>query len=276
MNKILVPCDFSDTSENALSYAIELAKYLSYDLILLHVNQIPAMNSEFGITSFELADAIPNSQQALKEIADKILKQEPLISNVAYFSEIGNATDSIVEYGAKSEVAMIVMGISGHGNKLMKAFLGSTAVNVSKKTEKPLIIVPPNVKYKKNINVAYACDYDENIESNSSLIQVKYINTLLGSSLHVLHVVPEDHHLNNKESHLDSYVEHSLEKASHKTYIITDNNVSEGLLLFIRNHDIDMIIIEPKKHSVFHNVFYQSITNEVAFASPVPVLTIHG
>ncbi|MBI3520229.1 MAG: universal stress protein [Bacteroidetes bacterium] len=276
MNKILIPCDFSDTSENALNYAVELAKYLNYDLVLLHVNQIPAMNSEFGITSYEIADAIPNSQESLKELADKILQNEPLISGVTYYSEIGNATDTIIDYAKRNDIAIIVMGISGHGNKLMKAFLGSTAVNVSKKTETPLIIVPPDVKYKKNQNIAYACDYDEHIESNLSLIQVRYINMLLGANLHVLHVVPENHHLNTKESHLDSYVEHSLENAAHKTYIITDNNVSEGLLSFIENHDIDLIVIEPKKHSIFHNIFYPSVTNEVAFFSPVPVLTIHG
>jgi nucleotide-binding universal stress UspA family protein len=276
MNKILVPCDFSETSNNALNYAVELAKNLSADLLLLHVTQLPVMNSEFGLTSFAIPNSNEDNQMSLQKLADEIKKNHPTISKISCHAEIGNTTDLITDYSKNHDVTIAVMGISGHGNKLVKAFLGSTAVTVSKSTNTPLIIVPPDASYKKLKNVAYACDYDEHIESNTSLLQVKALASIIGTSLNVLHVIPENHDLNVKESHIDSYVEHSLEAATHKTFIITDNNVSEGLIEFIENHDIDAIIIEPKKHSFFHNLFYPSITNEIAFYSPVPVITIHG
>lgn len=276
MNNILVPCDFSETSKNALNYAIALAENLSANLLLLHVAQLPVMSSEFGLTSYAIPNNNAENKTLLEELANKIKQEHSNISEISCYAEIGNATNVIVEYSRNYDITFTVMGISGHGNKLMKAFLGSTAVDVSKETETPLIIVPPDVTYKQIKNVAFACDYDEHIENNTSLLQVKALNSILGSTLNVLHVVPENHNLNIKESHVDSYVEHSLENATHKTFIITDNNISEGLIEFIENHDIDSIIIEPKKHSFFHNIFYPSITNEVAFYSPVPVITIHG
>lgn len=276
MNKILVPCDFSETSENALDYAIELAKYFSSSLALLHVNQIPVMNSEFGLSAYTLTDTSQDSLESLQELAAKIKREEPLITDIQCYSEIGNATDVIIEYTKKLNVDLTIMGISGHGKKLVKNLFGSTAVAVSKKIEMPLIIVPPDFKYKKIQNVAYACDYDKEIEHNSSLIQIKYINTLLGSNLHILHVIPEGHDLDSDESEVDTYVEHKLINSAHKTFVITDNDTSEGLLFFIKNHNIDLIILEPKKHSLIHNIFYPSITNEVAFYSTIPVLTIHG
>ena len=276
MNKILVPCDFSETSKNALDYAIAVAKNLSANLLLLHVAQLPVMNSEFGLTSYAIPNNNEENKALLEELATKIKQEHPSITEISCHAEIGNATDVIVEYSKNHDVTFTVMGISGHGNKLMKALLGSTAVQVSKATSTSLIIVPPDVNYTQIKNVAFACDYDEHIESNTSLLQVKALNAVLGSTLNVLHVVPENHDLNTKESEVDSYVEHSLENATHKTFIITDNNVSEGLLEFVENHEIDAIILEPKKHSFFHNLFYPSITNEVAFNSPVPVITIHG
>lgn len=276
MNKILVPCDFSETSKNALDYAIAVAKNLSANLLLLHVAQLPVMNSEFGLTSYAIPNNNEENKALLEELATKIKLEHPSITDISCHAEIGNATDVIVEYSKNHDVTFTVMGISGHGNKLMKALLGSTAVQVSKATSTSLIIVPPDVNYTQIKNVAFACDYDEHIESNTSLLQVKALNAVLGSTLNVLHVVPENHDLNTKESEVDSYVEHSLENATHKTFIITDNNVSEGLLEFVENHEIDAIILEPKKHSFFHNLFYPSITNEVAFNSPVPVITIHG
>jgi len=276
MNNILVPCDFSETSKNALNYAIALAKNLSANMMLLHVAQLPAMNSEFGLTSYAMPNNNEENKAFLEELASEIKQENSNISEITCHSEIGNATDIIVAYSRNYDVTFTVMGISGHGNKLMKAFLGSTAVHVSKETITPLIIVPPDVTYKQIQNVAFACDYDEHIESNTSLLQVKALSAILGSTLSVLHVVPENHDLNIKESHIDSYVEHSLENATHKTFIITDNDVSEGLLEFVENHEIDAIILEPKKHSFFHNLFYPSITNEIAFNSPVPVITMHG
>lgn len=276
MNKILVPCDFSETSKNALDYAIAVAKNLSANLLLLHVAQLPVMNSEFGLTSYAIPNNNEENKALLEELATKIKQEHSSITEISCHAEIGNATDVIVEYSKNHDVTFTVMGISGHGNKLMKALLGSTAVQVSKATSTSLIIVPPDVNYTQIKNVAFACDYDEHIESNTSLLQVKALNAVLGSTLNVLHVVPENHDLNTKESEVDSYVEHSLENSTHKTFIITDNNVSEGLLEFVENHEIDAIILEPKKHSFFHNLFYPSITNEVAFNSPVPVITIHG
>lgn len=276
MNKILVPCDFSDTSKNALNYAIEFAKNLSADLLLLHVAQLPVMNSEFGLTSYSIPNNNADNKALLEELAAKIKQEHSTITNITCYAEIGNANDVIVEYNKNYDITFTVMGISGHGNKLMKAFLGSTAVNVSKETMTPLIIVPPNASYKKIKNIAFACDYDEHIESNTSLLQVKALNSILGATLNVLHFVPKNHNLNFKELHVDSSVEHSLESVTHKTFIITDNDVSEGLLEFVKYHDIDAIIIEPNKHSFFHTLFYPSITNEVAFNSPVPVITIHG
>jgi nucleotide-binding universal stress UspA family protein len=276
MNKILVPCDFSETSENALVYATELAKYLSASLVLLHIDQIPVMSSEFGMTPYTVADTAGDSREMLQKIADKIRTREPSISGVEFFSEIGNATESIHEFTKTHSVDLIVMGISGHGSKFMKNLFGSTAVAVSKRVEIPAIIVPPGVKYKKIQNIAYACDYNPEIEQSTTLTQVKYINTLLDADLQILHVIPEGHNLDAKESEVDCFVEQKLENATHKTYIIAENNVSEGLLFFISHHEIDMIIIEPKRHTFMHNLFYQSITNEMAFFSPVPVLTIHG
>jgi nucleotide-binding universal stress UspA family protein len=276
MNKILIPCDFSETSENALAYGIEMAKYFSASIILLHVTQIPVMNSEFGLSAYSLTDATDENLKTLKEKAELIKKNHPLVANVECFEELGNPADIIIDYNKKWFVDLTIMGISGHGNKLMKNIFGSTAIAVSRKIEMPLIIVPPEAKYKKIQNVAYACDYDKVIENSSTLVQVKYINTLLGANLNILHVIPEGHDLDDDEAEVDTYVEQKLINASHKTFVLTDNNVTDGLLYYIKNHDIDMIIMEPKHHNFFHNVFYPSITNEVAFNSPIPVLTIHG
>ena len=276
MTKLLIPTDFSEASENATNYAIEMANALSAEIVLLHVNQIPVSVSEFGITAYDVSEMKTESLVTLKGLAEKIKKSYPHISKVEYYAEIGNSADVILEYAKNKNFEFVIMGNNGHGSNFIKNIIGSTSVSVSKKIEVPLIIVPPHVKYKKIENLAYASVYDEDIETNTALIKVRDLNLQFNSTLSVLHVIPENHSLNETESFADNFVESKLAKTEHQTYIITENKVSVGILDFVKFHQIDMIIVEPKKHSIFHALFYPSITNELAFKSPVPVLTIHS
>ena len=276
MNKILVPTDFSDTAENAVNYAINMANFFSANLILLHVNQIPISTPEFGIAAYNFAEVKKDSLDTLNEKALKIKKEYPQISEVECFSEIGDSSDLIAEFSKNHNVDIVVMGNSGHGSKFKKNIFGSTSVTVAKKIAVPLMIVPPEVKYKAINNMAYACVYDEQIEASTSLMKVRSLNNEFNSLLSVLHVIPENHLINEKEANIDVYVENKLSTTEHRTYILTENNVSVGILDFVKDHNMDMIVVEPQKHSLFHSLFHSSVTNELAFFSTVPVLTIRG
>ena len=46
MKKILVPIDFSETSDNAFIYALELANKIKGELVLLHTFDLPIVDSQ--------------------------------------------------------------------------------------------------------------------------------------------------------------------------------------------------------------------------------------
>lgn len=276
MKKILIPCDFADTTQSALKYAISLAKYLEADLILLHVDIIPIVSPDMNIMPYAFGDMTNDSLKALKNLADKIRIKESFNHRIDYVSEIGNTAYVIEEQVAKLKADIVVMGISGHGSAFMKNIIGSASVDVSKRVGVPVIIVPPNAVYQKIQNIAYACGYDPEIKMNTSLIQVKSLASVFDAALSIVHVVPENHEMTREESGLEHYIEQNLENSEHKTFTVNENNTGKGLLDFIAQHRIDMMIIEPKKHSFFHKMFSGSTTNEIAFNSPVPVITIHG
>jgi nucleotide-binding universal stress UspA family protein len=276
MKKILIPSDFSDTSESALTYAVELAKYLSASLVLLHVEPIPVMSPEMGLSMYpSLQDMRQDSLDALQNLAGKIKISHAFSAPIEYHSEAGNTPDVILEHAEKLAVDLVVMGISGHGSQFIKNLVGSAAVDVSKKIAVPLVIVPPGAMFKKVQNIAYACDFSRHLESSGSLIKVKYLATLFDARLDVVHIVPEGHAMSTEETAIGNFVERSLENSPHKTHVITDSNAGKGLLHFVQQHQTDMIIVEPKKHSFFHKLFSAGTTSELVFNSPVPVLTIH-
>jgi nucleotide-binding universal stress UspA family protein len=276
MNTILVPIDFSETSENALNYATSLANYLTANLILLHVDTIPVYNNEYELVTYTIKDSIETSLELLKEKALKIKKDKLLIGDITYYAEAGELETTISEFITKKSIDLIVMGITGQSTKIGQTLFGSNSIKISRESKIPVFIIPKNCSYKKIENIAYACQYDKDIKEQTGLIQVKNIIAMFNANLNVLHVVPNNHLINQSEAETDLYVEQKLENINHKTFILTENNVSKALLDFINTHQIDLIIIEQKKHTFFHKIFYPSSTKEVAFNSPIPVLTIHS
>ncbi len=53
ISKILIPTDFSDVAENALLYAIQLAKKTNAELHILYVKNIPIMDNSFPNNVYE-------------------------------------------------------------------------------------------------------------------------------------------------------------------------------------------------------------------------------
>jgi nucleotide-binding universal stress UspA family protein len=274
MTKILVPIDFSKSSDNALDYAIGLASFLPADIILLHVESIYLYNLDSTILNNTIEDKVEISQNILKEKAVKIRKENMSISNVEYHVEAGNVEKTISDYITNYRIDFVVMSISEPKTSRAKQLFGSKVLPISKNSEAPVFVIPEDYQYKKNQTISYASEYSSDIKQYNSLFQIKFLNKLFNSKLNVLHVIPQNHVLNAIETEADLYVEETLENTNHKTFILSENKASNELLDFVTKHEIDLMVVEPKKHSFFHKLFYPSTTKEVAFKSPVPVLTI--
>lgn len=276
MNTILVPIDFSETSDNALLYAVNMANYLSSNIVLLHVSAIPVYNNEYNMVAYTVNDSITESQNALKEKASLLKKDNVLIGEVECYSEVGDLKSVMLNYISNKNIDLVVMGITGHSSTVGKVLFGSNAVSISRESNIPVFIIPNGYEYKNIKSIAYACEYDAHITEQTGLIQIKNIASMFGANLSVLHVIPDNHLINEVESATDLFVEHKLEATSHKTFILSEDKASTALLDFIKTHDVDVIVLEQKKHSFLHNLIYPSTTKEVAFNSPIPVLTIHS
>ncbi len=276
MKTILVPIDFSETSDNALHYAASLGQHVSANLLLLHVNTLPVYTNEYDVASYTINDSVIDSLSVLKEKAKAIKSEFKYDGEINCIAEAGDLKTAIQDMIFKHAIDFVVMGITGHNTKIGQMVFGSNAVSVSREANIPVFIIPTACKFKAIKNIAYASQYVSDIREHTGLIQIKNISALFNSKLFVLHVIPENHLINQMESETDQFVEEKLENVNHRTFILTDNKVSVALLDFIKTHDIDLVVIEQKKHSFLHKLLYPSATKEVAFASPIPVLTIHS
>lgn len=142
--KILVPVDFSETSNFALDYAIDMATKLGASVTVMHAFELPIYGfpDDALVASAEVAPGIVNgSTQALAAtLADRKKSGVTLESALRQ----GPADKEIVDLARLAGADLIVMGTHGRRG-LARALLGSVAEKVVRTAPCPVLTVhgPP-------------------------------------------------------------------------------------------------------------------------------------
>lgn len=137
---ILVPSDFGAGSDHALAYAVDLAKALNAEIVVMHAYEIPMIGFPDGavIATPDLASRVSDSAQiGLKKTIELHANAGVSIRTVL---KQGPTWRTIVETATELGVGMIVMGTHGrHG--LPRALLGSVAEKVVRSATCPVLTV---------------------------------------------------------------------------------------------------------------------------------------
>lgn len=139
---ILVPIDFSESSSQALTYAIELAAVLKARLTLLHVIQ-PIVTGGYdmgiGLPASYIAELEADITQSLatelQRVTDAGLTGDMLIIH-------GTPFYLILETAKTHQADMIIMGTQGRTG-LSHILLGSVAERVVRQAPCPVLVVRP-------------------------------------------------------------------------------------------------------------------------------------
>lgn len=140
LDRILVPTDFSDCSQRALSYGCELAKRFGAELHVLHVAQQPAIG---GMYAASLPDEALYPEEFAKEHLEALeVPDAERISRVQKSVQIGSPFVEIVRYARHNDVDLIVMGTHGRTG-LKHMLMGSVAEKVVRKAPCAVLAVRP-------------------------------------------------------------------------------------------------------------------------------------
>src|SRR5581483_9458644 len=103
-----------------------------------------------------------------------------------------------------------------------------------------------------------------------SLHELRTIINTFNAGLNVVYVnkdFSEVEKLRDEKNIFENY----LEEFSPEFHFIYNNSVQKGIEIFVEKNDIDLILVLPKRHWLFH----KSQSKELIFHSSVPVATIH-
>ena len=136
IKRILVPVDGSETADNAVDEAVEMAKAYGAELHILYVANI----NQLAINAC-LSDAILEAvNKAGNEILEKAADKVPGNINVITTSETGSPSVTITDFADEIKADLIVIGSRGLG--LVKGvLLGSVSQYVVEHAPCPVVVV---------------------------------------------------------------------------------------------------------------------------------------
>lgn len=142
LRHVLVPVDFSETSDAALRYGKSLAQAFGASLHLLHVVQEPYSQpwavEAYGFSLATLQEDWIKDARARLDAA--VTADEVKAMRVKSTTLLGHPVTEILRYAADEKVDLIVMGTHGRG-PLGHMIMGSVAERVVRRAPCPVLTV---------------------------------------------------------------------------------------------------------------------------------------
>ena len=268
MKTILVPIDYSEISNNALEYAVELAKFSKANLVLLHVYHIPLPVNNAPLIVVSPQELEEENKKGIKKVEKKLLKQVGTKIKVESIVREGFVSEEIMNVAKEKNIDLIVMGITGAG-RLVQAVIGSNATYALKKSTCPVLIIPGNAKFNRTEKIVYACDY-EKIKNGSVLQPVWELAKLFDAEILVFNARDSRMQPDMYEKIEGINLEHWMGKVKHSYWFADNSDIVEAINNFAKKNKAVMVAMVARKHDFPENLIHKSITKHMAYKTEMP------
>jgi nucleotide-binding universal stress UspA family protein len=276
MKTIIVPTDFSPVALNALHYALDMATSINAEIILLNTYQAPVSYSDAPIspvTTISIDDIKKSSQERLEDLQQEVGRITGGRMRVYTEAKLGNTVDVLEEICSAVRPFAIVMG--SHGSTgIERLIMGSTTLSVIRHLRTPVIVVPPGTSYKKIRKMGLACDFKDVVET----IPTEYIKNIVhefNAELHVLNVNRDEENYDDDTPLESAWLDTLLGDIKPNYYFLKRDDVVEGINEFSETHNLDVVIVIPKKHNLLERIFHKSRSKELVTNAHIPIVSIH-
>lgn len=270
--KILVPIDFTPSSNSALILASNMAAVHGSEVILLHVVEPSAPMVEF-FTDEDLTEK--KKSMAIKLLDRQIASQQndaevpmsKMIVSGKPYKEILRAAEELM-------VETIVMGTWGT-HAVENDMIGSNVNKVVRSAKCPVVTVtraPENAELSK---IMIAVDPDFGIRELRKILE-KY-GEVYNPVVELVTVATKESEVAEMTDYLEKQQKTLINQGiiDVRIKVLTGYIVSEVILDYAIKAGHDMIWMETHGRKGLSNWIIGSVTEEVLQYSPVPVLSLH-
>ncbi len=142
MMNIVLPIDFSDTTDKLVDGAVKFAKETNGKICLIHV--APAdIGFAIGDMGFQYFPEVEQNEIKEELLQLNAIEQRIIAQNVdcEHLLKQGTAGDIILEYAKGKNAGYIVMGSHGRSN-MYDVFVGSLTKELTRRSPIPVLVIP--------------------------------------------------------------------------------------------------------------------------------------
>jgi len=294
LTNILVPVDFSHTSEKAVNYGLSLALQFRAHLVLAHIiPTIEALNYAFTDDTYHLEKrAISESQERLPQQVPAEYRERVKLRSIV---KAGDVRDDLIGILNEEKIDFVVMGTHGRRN-IERFFLGSTTETMLRKVTAPILTIS-RVDPDKEIHIpgpvhirriVYAAD-----NSETAQIGLHYSTELartFGSDLVLLHVMDRLELWGSElEGHLPDDITRVREIAADRLRLLVESEraadvrietaIVEGvpyqeIVKVAENTKADLLVLNVQSKGFLERAMLGATAERVIRSAQVPVLSI--
>lgn len=273
METLLLATDFSRPANNAAEYAAHLARFLNARLVLVHAFSLPLGGYDMTAPLETMREMQAKALEKLKLIRDQLIAHS-YDFGIETYAELGATGTVIADAATKLGADLLIMGMTGEAGVVKKHLIGSNALHAARHLSCPVLIIPEDVQYKPIRTISLAAEM-QGMDEKTLLYAARGIASTFNAELEIVTVEKQDKEKVWTTPENYSFVERRLKGFRHKQVHLREDNVAQALEYYFKFHETDLVIVNPKKHTVFQKLFTESITRHLVFHSRVPLLIIH-
>jgi nucleotide-binding universal stress UspA family protein len=295
ISKVLLPHDFSDYSEDAALFAVEIAKHYDAELHALHIMQMHEdVPGDFQGDETHLDEYHDSREDHLKALLEEKAGLHKGVHKVIPVLERGFSVGGrIIEYAEEHEVELIIMGTHGR-SALPHLLLGSEAEVVVRGAHCPVLTVHKGtadfIRSHRHERILVPVDF-----SDFSEYAFKYgigIAQALNAKVDVLHVIEDRIHpalyaggnvsifdvipdlRERTEQTMIEFIQRHGDLPVEVRPVLLDGNTFSVVLDYAKKEEVELVVMATHGHSGFEHLLLGSTTEKVIRKAHCPVLSV--
>lgn len=288
--KILVPLDGSTLAERALWPAVTIAKAMRARLVLMQVvSQIPLV-----VADPQLYDEMNRmGEEGALAYLRSVSANCPAQVQVELVVDSGSPADALLDYAEQNSVDLIVM--SSHGRSGVSRWVyGSVAEKMLRSAPCAVGVICARTETEMFSHKRILVPLDGSPLAEMALQPALDLATAVGAEVHLLRVTLPAHVMMETASMREVFTQIAVEeRVEAETYlqskymelpndhlffevIMAKESVAESIISYVREHNIDLIVMSSHGRTGISRWMYGSVAEKVLHGACCATLIIRG
>ncbi len=290
---ILLPFDYTPTSEKAFPLAFSWAQAINAEIEMVNVYSTEEtenrtiLNRMFELDKDALRERVERTHTEAKEKAEKYGEEIKKRIEAGELADVkfkcmafeGVAEEQIIKYSSILRPEMIIMATRDK-NKKEVDMIGSVSAEVADGAPIPVFVVPENSDFN-SVDKVQNILFITNFEDRDLTAFAKMMARLSFKEICVTLVHFRESGANNtwneiKLEGIKSYFAEHYPTAKAESAILDGDNPSKSLQEYIKNKNISVLSMTTHRRNMISRIISTSTARRVVFEGQIPTLVFHA